>query len=582
MTGYRHRLTEVTSATMPDTQPSPPAPDADTVTVPVTVDRRMTGPNAIALSVLIVCVLGASIGALVARSIHHDSEQRLLQQRTNEAGALLTTAIGNIQTPLAAAAELAEVTNGDPTAFRAVLDRPFESEQFTAAVLLDSDTAEVVAGAGDVSQLESSPDELRGIVERSIRTESLTVIDLVARGRRIGYAYNAMTAGDPELDFVVYAEAQLAEQATGAGPSDGPFDDLDYALYLGDGTDEASLLIATTSDLPIDDDEAVTVVPFGDSSITFVSTTTQPLGSRLSAALPWLIALSGIVFGIVAAITARTLVVRRRNAERLAATIGALYDEQQHHAETLRRSLLPRETPVPDGTDVELRYWPADTSNEIGGDFYDLFPIDDHRWGLVMGDVCGKGVEAAALTGLTRHTIRAAARHLRDPAEVLRWAHDAIAAHTTSTYCTVCYAVLTVHDDGSFGLQVALGGHPPLLLASGGVVEPVGRPGTILGMIPPRIHVVSRALSPGDTLVLYTDGVTDAPRQTGLTMDEFGAVIREHADDSPAAIADAIHVAIRAKQVRGSVDDTALMIVRITSAVVATADDEHEQVLTRR
>ena len=539
----------------------------------------MTGPDAIALSVLMLCVLTAAAFALVARSVHDDTEQRLLQQRTNEAGALLTNAIGNIQTPLAAAAELAEVTDGDPPSFQAALNRSIEREQFAAAVLIDVDTAEVLATVGDASQLAISPDEYREVVEQSVSNESLTVIDLVARGRRIGYAYNVMTAEDPELDFVVYAESQLAEQATGAGRSDGPFGDLDYALYLGDDVADASLLLATVDDLPIDDDEAVTTVPFGDASITLVSTTTETLGSRLSATLPWLSIAGGIAFGIVGAITARMLVVRRRNAERLATTIGGLYDEQQRHAETLRLSLLPRTVPVPEGTEVELRYWPADSSNEIGGDFYDLFPLDERRWGLVMGDVCGKGVEAAALTALTRHTIRAAARHLRDPAEVLRWAHDAIAAHTSSTYCTVCFAVITMHDDGSVVLQVALGGHPPLLLASGGVVEPVGRPGTILGMVPPRIHVVSRTLAVGDTLVLYTDGVTDAPGQAAMTADEFTTVIGEHADDPPAALAEAIHVALRAKQGGASVDDTALMIVRITADVARTTSDDRELVV---
>jgi serine phosphatase RsbU (regulator of sigma subunit) len=537
----------------------------------------MTRPNAIAVAVLLVCITGSLAGALVARSIHHDTEKRLLQQRTNEAGALLTNAIGGIQTPLAAAAELAEVTDGDPSSFGAVLDQSIAREQFAAAVLLDVHTAEVVASIGDTSLMAISADEYPAVVEQSVTTESLTVIDLVERGRRLGYAYNAVTSEDPELDFVVYAEAQLDEDPTSAGRSDGPFGDLDYALYLGDEAAAASLLLATTDDLPIDENEAVTTVPFGDQSITFVSTTTETLGSSLSAALPWLMMVSGTVFGIIAALTARTLVLRRRNAERLAATIGALYDEQQHHAETLRRSLLPREVSVPEGTEVEVRYWPADTSNEIGGDFYDVFPLDDRRWGLVMGDVCGKGVEAATLTSLTRHTIRAAARHLRDPAEVLQWTHDAISAHTTSTFCTVCYAVINVHDDGVLTLQVALGGHPPLLLASGGTVEPVGRSGTILGMIPPNIHTVSRTLSPGDTLVLYTDGITDAPRQAAMTDAELAAVISEHADDAPATLADAIHAALQAKQRGRSVDDTALMIVRITSDLASDWSPEDRQ-----
>jgi serine phosphatase RsbU (regulator of sigma subunit) len=563
-------------AAMPDDAPPSPSSD-DTPTVPASADRPMTRPNAIAVAVLLVCIVGSLAGALVARSIHHDTEQRLLQQRTNEAGALLTNAIGGIQTPLAAAAELAEVTDGDPSAFGAVLDQSIAREQFAAAVLLDVHTAEVVASIGDTSLMAISADEYPAVVEQAVSTETLTVIDLVERGRRLGYAYNAATSEDPELDFVVYAEAQLDEDPTSAGRSDGPFGDLDYALYLGEEPSEASLLVATTDDLPLDENEAVTTVPFGDRSMTFVSTTTEPLGSSLSAALPWLTLVSGTTFGIVAAMTARALVLRRRNAERLAATIGALYDEQQHHAETLRRSLLPREVSVPEGTEVEVRYWPADTSNEIGGDFYDVFPLDDRRWGLVMGDVCGKGVEAATLTALTRHTIRAAARHLRDPAEVLRWTHDAIAAHTTSTFCTVCYAVINVHDDGVLTLQVALGGHPPLLLASGGTVEPVGRSGTILGMIPPHVHTVSRTLSPGDTLVLYTDGITDAPRQAAMTDAELAAVISEHADDAPATLADAIHAALQTKQRGRSVDDTALMIVRITSDLASDWSPEDRQ-----
>jgi serine phosphatase RsbU (regulator of sigma subunit) len=564
----------MSETTMSETTPAPRS-TGDAATVPRAVERRTWSPNAVALSVLIVVVVASTAFALVARSVHRDTEQRLLQQRTNEAGALITNAIGNIQTPLAAAAELAEVTDGDLPSFQAALNRSVEREQFATVVLLDVDTAEVLGAVGDVSQLELAPDEYREIIDQSIMTELLTVVDLVDRGRRIGYAYNAVTADDPELDYVVYAESQLAAQATGAGRSDGPFGDLDYALYLGDDIAEASLLLATVDDLLIDDHEAVTTVPFGDDSITLVSTTTETLGSRLSRALPWLSMLGGIALGIVAAITARALAVRRRNAERLAITIGGLYDQQQRHAETLRLSLLPRTVPVPDGTEVELRYWPADSSHEIGGDFYDLFPLDDRRWGLVIGDVCGKGVEAAALTSLTRHTIRAAARHLRDPAEVLLWAHDAISAHTTSTYCTVCFAVITMDDD-SIILQVALGGHPPLLLSRGGIVEPIGRPGTILGMVPPRVHVVSRTLTAGDTLVLYTDGVTDAPGQAALTPEAFTRVIRERADDTPAALADAIHVALQAEQRGGSVDDTALMIVRITPAVAAiTLDDRN-------
>ena len=106
------------------------------------------------------------------------------------------------------------------------------------------------------------------------------------------------------------------------------------------------------------------------------------------------------------------------------------------------------------------RYWPASATDEVGGDFYDLFPVDGGRWGVAIGDVCGRGIDAAALTGVIRNTIRAAARHLRSAEEVLRWTHEAILTYGSDTYCTACFAFLDVDDDGSARLELALGGHP--------------------------------------------------------------------------------------------------------------------------
>ena len=105
---------------------------------------------------------------------------------------------------------------------------------------------------------------------------------------------------------------------------------------------------------------------------------------------------------------------------------------------TLRRGLIAFDlSSISPGLEVVSGYWPATDDTTVGGDFYDVFAIDDRRWGVVIGDVCGKGVDAAALTALTRHTIRAAARHVSSPAGVLRWAHEAIeAAHHGATYAT--------------------------------------------------------------------------------------------------------------------------------------------------
>src|SRR5207253_2959799 len=104
-----------------------------------------------------------------------------------------------------------------------------------------------------------------------------------------------------------------------------------------------------------------------------------------------------------------------------------LLDAQRSIARTLLTSLRPSALPRIDGADLAIHYWPANDELEVSGDLYDVFAIDEHRWALVVGDVCGKGVAAAAITAAARHSLRAAALHMRDPARVLRWVHDAIA-----------------------------------------------------------------------------------------------------------------------------------------------------------
>jgi serine phosphatase RsbU (regulator of sigma subunit) len=187
--------------------------------------------------------------------------------------------------------------------------------------------------------------------------------------------------------------------------------------------------------------------------------------------------------------------------------------------------------------------------------------------------VCGRGIDAAALTGVTRHTIRAAARHLRSAEEVLRWTHQAILTYGSDTYCTACFAFLDVDDDGSACLELALGGHPqPLLVGADAHVTPVGHHGTVLGMIEPRLFTTVHTLATGDLLVLYTDGITDAPEGQSVSIDELAAVVAAHRDAPLADIADQIGAVTEARRVGRDRDDTALLILRLASAVEAPPD----------
>ena len=181
-------------------------------------------------------------------------------------------------------------------------------------------------------------------------------------------------------------------------------------------------------------------------------------------------------------------------------------------ARTLQNSLLPPALPEISGIDAAALYRAAGEGIDVGGDFYDLFSVADDEWIAVIGDVCGKGAEAAAVTALARYTIRTAAVRRRSPAAILRWLNDAMCREDLNgRFCTIA----CVHLDTSrpqIRAVVSCGGHPPALLRrAGGAVEELGRPGTLLGLVrDPRLEDEQADLAPGDALVLFTDGITEA------------------------------------------------------------------------
>jgi PAS domain S-box-containing protein len=195
-----------------------------------------------------------------------------------------------------------------------------------------------------------------------------------------------------------------------------------------------------------------------------------------------------------------------------------LYGERAYVARTLQESLLPPRLPDIPGVELAGLYRPVGEGNEVGGDFYDVFELGDRSWAVVIGDVCGKGAGAAALTALVRYTLRAIATAGKRPSEILRELNDAILRQRSDgRFCTVAYACLTPTDGGGARVEVSNGGHPlPLVVRGDGRAELVGEPGTLLGVVPdPRLGDLSLELGPGETFVLYTDGITEAgaPKQ---------------------------------------------------------------------
>jgi PAS domain S-box-containing protein len=188
-----------------------------------------------------------------------------------------------------------------------------------------------------------------------------------------------------------------------------------------------------------------------------------------------------------------------------------LYRDRDTIARTLQQSLLPPELPEVPGIELAALYLPAGDGNEVGGDFYDVFDNGDGSWGLVIGDVCGKGPLAASVMGLARYTLRAAAMRERRPSRILAMLSDAVRSQTADgRFLTVCF-VRVRPNKGTARLTVCCGGHPlPAVLRADGTVESAGAPGTLLGLFEdPTLTDHSLDLGPGDALILYTDGITD-------------------------------------------------------------------------
>jgi PAS domain S-box-containing protein len=247
----------------------------------------------------------------------------------------------------------------------------------------------------------------------------------------------------------------------------------------------------------------------------------------------------------------------------LALDSARLYAARDHVARTLQRSLLPAELPYIPGVEVAARFLAAGDGNEVGGDFYDCFATGAGSWALVIGDVCGKGAEAAALTALARYTVRAAALHTHRPCAVLGELNQALLRDRLDyRFCTVLYASLTPRVD-RVSVCMAAGGHPlPLVLRAGGEVETVGSPGTLLGIVDvPDLAEESVDLAPGDTLVLFTDGVTEADR--GSAPGRLAAFLAGCAGADAAAVAEAVEREALEAQGGHPRDDVAVVAVRV-------------------
>ncbi|MFF0449340.1 SpoIIE family protein phosphatase [Streptomyces sp. NPDC004609] len=251
----------------------------------------------------------------------------------------------------------------------------------------------------------------------------------------------------------------------------------------------------------------------------------------------------------------------------LALDNARLYSERMAISQSLQRSLLPPESPQIPGVEVEVIYRAAGEGNEVGGDFYDVFPIRDGAYGFAIGDVCGTGPEAAAVTGLARHALRLLAREgFGGPAVLERLNAAILDEGARSRFLTLLYGELWPQEDGSAQLKLVCAGHPlPLRLRQDGTVEAAAEPQPLLGVMEDlELYEQMVTLAPGDVLLCVTDGVTERREGTRMLGDEgLTEVLTGCTGLTAGAVASRVLRAVERFAAEPASDDMAILALRI-------------------
>jgi serine phosphatase RsbU (regulator of sigma subunit) len=471
------------------------------------------GPVAV---VLVVGLAATGVITWVSDSSYMHNEQRLLRLRARDVGAVLTSALPTIQTPLASAAALADATNGNVRKFSRLV-APYVGKQSTGRPFVSVSLWRVrhprrgpLAVVGARPALASARQRSSVFIKRAATARTLSVLAESDQGR-LGYAFTGAVPGP----FAAYGESALSPDRYSPPQRNSAFADLDFALYLGRVTNRAHLLLASQRRLPLIGRQTTVHVPFGDRSFTVTVAARQPLAGSLPLRLPWIIAIVGTLLTLAAGAFAARLIERRRSVERLADQLEQtaeenrqLYAEQRTIAQTLQHALLPETLPQFPGLEVSARYEAGVEGVDIGGDWYDLISLADDRLLLVVGDVSGKGLRAATTMALLRFAIRAYSVQGDDPSKFLPKLSRLVNVRADGQLATVMCATIDVpgHE-----MKITNAGHLPLLTISGeGTKFIESQVGVPVGVDPDATYAsTTYHTAPGTTLLAFTDGLVE-------------------------------------------------------------------------
>ena len=524
-------------------------------------------PVSLVAVVLVVGLLVTGALTVVSSALYTRNERRLLGLRARDVGTALTAALPSIQTPLASAAALADATGGDMQKFKRFV-APYVGQGGAApfvsvSLWRVSDPAQgPVAVVGAAPVLAASMGRAPAFLAQASKASGLSVIGFLrSPPLRLGYGFTGTAPGP----FAAYGESALPPDRYAPTQHNSAFSDLAFALYLGASSKPADLLVASLRHLPLTGRRTTIRVPFGSASVTVTVAARGPLGGSLPERLPWAIAIVGTLLTLGAALLTLRLIDRGRTAERFADRLEEiaeenrrLYAEQRGIAQTLQHALLPESLPQLPGVQAGARYLPGVDGVDIGGDWYDLIALQERRLLLVVGDVSGRGLKAAATMASLRFAIHAYAAQGDSPATLLAKLSRLVNIETDRQLATVLCALI---DIDAREVSVTSAGHlPPLLISNGRSEFVEGEPGLPVGV---DRHVSYSSMTvpapAGATLLAFTDGLVE---RRGENIDVGLERLRTEVGSSEATLEELLTRLVGDLRDDAAEDDTAIAGIR--------------------
>jgi serine phosphatase RsbU (regulator of sigma subunit) len=511
-------------------------------------------PRRVAVLVLVSGLVLTLVLTWAAATASTRNNEALLRLQVRQTAATVSAALPSAQAQIADALTVARTTGSAQTFANFVRERGLQR-----GVVSESLWARLPSGSEELANVGKVPLLARGQQAPAFfahlhSSDMLSVTGILPGSpRRVGYAL--VSKGDPS--YLVYAESALPSDKTLRVPSSSPFDDLNYALFLG-RSQEPSTLIASSLPVPIGGLEASASAPFGNTYITVVGTPKAPLVSWLSSALPWIVLVAGTILSCISAATVEYVARRRENAEHLSEELATLYAQQRSIATELQHALLPAELPMIDGVEIAARYLPGSVGVDVGGDWYDVIPLEPGRFMLIVGDVSGRGIAAATVMASLRFSSRAFVSEGQSPALVVANLRKTFELGHDGCFATVlCMRV----DVEAREVELANAGHlSPLVRQHGttSVVESVLGPPIGVGL-DVTTESSSFCLAPGATMLAYTDGLVE---RRGESLDDGMSRLQRVVTLAPEPVELLVAEAVSEMTGEGAPDDVVVIGVR--------------------